>query len=243
MSKYTTELRYICETEAGLKNSKGYNDVNAIITAAAPKIFNFPFPIFEESYRLPLETKILKHYYTREIALETVGLWRLKLDTKINEIMPYYNELYKSALLEFNPLYDTDITRTHKTENTGEQRNNGTATNDSESSDTGNETNVSRDLFSDTPQGALTGIENNTYLTDARKITGENDSSNTKTAHSEGTSTATTNISNVEDFIENVKGKQGGQSFSALLKEFRANLINVDMMVINDLSDLFFNLW
>ena len=57
-----------------------------------------------------LETKIIKHYYTREIAAETVGLWKLWLDERMNNIMPYYNQLYKSELLEFNPLYDTDIT-------------------------------------------------------------------------------------------------------------------------------------
>ena len=39
MSKYTTELRFICESLAGLTESKGYDDVNNIIEAAAPKIF------------------------------------------------------------------------------------------------------------------------------------------------------------------------------------------------------------
>ena len=87
MSKYTTELRYICEMYAG-GESKGYSDVNKVIQAAIPKVFDFDFPIFDEAYRNVLCTKILKHYYTREIAAETVGLWKLWLDTKMNEIMP-----------------------------------------------------------------------------------------------------------------------------------------------------------
>ncbi len=114
MSKYTTELRFICESLAGLTESQGYDQVNWIIEQAAPKIFSFDFPIFDESYRSVLEKKILKHYYTREIGLETYGLWQLKLDTKMNEIMPYFNQRYKSETLEFNPLYDFDITRDHK---------------------------------------------------------------------------------------------------------------------------------
>lgn len=110
MSKYTTELRFICETSAGLTDSEGYTSTRNIIEKSRAKIFDFDYPIFDENYRSVLETKIIKHYYTREIAAETVGLWKLWLDERMNNIMPYYNQLYKSELLEFNPLYDTDIT-------------------------------------------------------------------------------------------------------------------------------------
>ena len=111
MSKYTTELRYICEMYAG-GVSKGYDDVNTVIQAAIPKVFSFDFPIFDEAYRNVLCTKILKHYYTREIAAETVGLWKLWLDAKLNEIMPYYNQLYKTqlSLEKLDPLTDVNLT-------------------------------------------------------------------------------------------------------------------------------------
>ena len=69
------------------------------------------YPIFDENYRETLDTKILKHYYTREIGFETVGLWKFKLNTKMNEIMDYYNQLYESALLEFNPFDNTNLLR------------------------------------------------------------------------------------------------------------------------------------
>lgn len=113
MSKYTTEVRFICEAEAGLTESAGFDDIEDILTASAPNIFNFPFPIFDETYRLPLERKILRHYYTREICEETVGLWKLRLSQKLNEIMPFYNQLYESELLEFNPLYDVNLNINH----------------------------------------------------------------------------------------------------------------------------------
>lgn len=113
MSKYTTEVRYICEQYYGLDESKGYDDVDTIITNAANRIFE-NFPIFDEEYRLPLEKKILRHFYTREICAETVGLWKLWLNNRMYEIMPYYNQLYKSAMLEFDPLHDTDYTVDHK---------------------------------------------------------------------------------------------------------------------------------
>ena len=116
MSKYTTEVRFICEVNSGLNESVGYSKIEDVITGAIPKIFDFDFPIFDENYRTVLEKKILKHFYTREIGEETTGLWKLRLDTKLNEIMPYYNKLYKSELLEFNPLYTANLTRTNKTD-------------------------------------------------------------------------------------------------------------------------------
>ena len=113
LSKYTTEVRYICEYYVGLEESAGLLSVNDIIDKAMSSVFDFSYPIFNENYRAELQRKILKHFYTREIGEETVGLWKLRLDTKLNEIMPYYNKLYESELIEFDPLYDTNITTTH----------------------------------------------------------------------------------------------------------------------------------
>ena len=99
MSKYTTEVRYICENYANQTESKGYNSVQNILDNSWDKVFDFDFPIFDENYREPLCKKILKHFYTREIGEETVGLWKLRLDDRMNEIMPYYNQLYESELI------------------------------------------------------------------------------------------------------------------------------------------------
>ena len=119
MSSDTTEVRFICEELSGFNESKGYADVEEIISLARPKIFDFNYPIFDENYKSVLETKILKHFYTREIGLETYGLWKLKLNTRMNEIMPYYNKLYSSELLEFNPLYSTNLTKSSKNTRNG----------------------------------------------------------------------------------------------------------------------------
>lgn len=251
MSKYTTQVRFICETASGLTESAGFNDVNDIIQRAIPKVFNFDFPMYDESYRNVLCTKILKHYYTREICAETVGLWKLWLDARLNEIMPYYNQLYKSAMIEFNPMYDMDLTteylksfdgNTDVTENTGEN-NSGTSGNLVETE--GDSTN--RNLFADTPQGALDNLENETYLTNATKITDHNTaSSNTDYEFNTDRTfnrTDKTVANNTEEYIQTVKGKTGGASYSKRLEEFRKTFINIDSMIIDELKDLFFNLW
>jgi len=271
MSTFTTQIRFICESKAGLNESVGYDNIAQVIEGARPAIFDFPYPIFDETYRAVLETKILKHYYTREIGEETYGLWKLRLDTKMNEIMPYYNQLYKSTLLEFNPLYDVDINRTHNATRKGTEILNGnvdtngqvitstnannTTTSDNNTDQTG--TNGNTDKYSATPQGGLDGLAQDKYLTNARMITG-NDTLNSKTHSttddmidsttdtSTNMTTATKNnttINNTEDYLESVKGKQGTQSYASMILEFRETFLNIDMMVINDLSDLFMNIW
>lgn len=283
MSRYTTEVRYICETAAGLDASVGYSDIEQVIKDSLPKVFDFNFPIFDEAYRTVLETKILRHYYTREIGLETVGLWKLKLCTKLNEIMPLYNQFYKSELIKFNPMYDVDLTRQRKVDVTGTRdtttRNdtdvdvtgdsnsitNVTLHNETSSTDDGTSTDIGsgKRLHSDTPQGAISDLEAGKYLTDATitndqnsvttKGTGTgnqdgttettNDTSNNSNSSTSATGSTNTDITNMENYIETVTGKQGTADYSSLLLRFRETFLNIDMLVIDELEELFFGLW
>lgn len=114
MSKYTTEVRFICEQMAGLSESEGWNSVDEIIKNSYDKIFDVPsIPFFNADHRTLLLQKILLYYYTREIGFETVGLWKMKLNEKMRRIMPYYNQLYQSELLNYDPLKNVDNTHTH----------------------------------------------------------------------------------------------------------------------------------
>ena len=178
MSKYTTEVRYICETDSGLDESVGFNSVDDVISKSWDKIFTSKVPFFDEDYRKVLCCKILKHYYLREICCETVGIWKLWVNTKLEEIMPYYNQLYESAKLKFDPFHDVDLTRKrNRYENeksTGNRSGNinidVNKTQTTSSDKNRNENVEEKNLFSDTPQGGLDGVDNQTYLTDARKI-------------------------------------------------------------------------
>ena len=242
MSKYTTELRCMCESKAGLTDSVGFNQIDDVISNSWNKIFD-NFPIFDESYRSVLCSKILKHYYTREISAESFGLWQLWLNTRMGEIMPYYNKLYESALLEFDPFKDTNYTRNHGGTFTGDTVRNGRSEIDVDNSVTSNGTSNSKNLFSDTPQGAITNIENESYLTNATLIK----DTDTNTTNTDGNSTTqnteTTGVTNTDNWIETIVGKQSTVSYSKLLQEFRDTFLNIDVMIINDLSDLFMNLW
>lgn len=291
MSKYTTEVRFICEQAAGYTESQGYSKTNEVIQAAIPKVFDFDFPIFDSSYRNVLCTKILKHYYTREICEETVGLWKFRLETRLNEIMPYYNKLYKSELIDFNPLYDTELTtenratkeeKTEKTEKdvearTGTNTNNrdiadnattqNEAANNTTNSGTTTNSDEHRDLYSDTPQGSLQNVENETYLTNARKVTDTKNETRSNTGSETSTGNTTYNdkvtekndgsfnedstinrtgnimLNSTDSYIHKITGKSGGQSYSKMIEEFRNTFLNLDVQVINELNDLFICLW
>lgn len=140
MSKYTTELRFICEALADKTESVGYDKIDEVVDAALPKLFDFDFPLFDEAYRTVLEKKIVLHYYTREICAETVGLWKLFLRRRLNEIMPYYNQLYRTELIEFNPLYDIDLTRQRNTTGSEAGEGSNTATGSEQHTNTRNTT-------------------------------------------------------------------------------------------------------
>lgn len=231
MSKYTTQVRFICEQMAGLTDSTGFNDVSEVIDAAIPKIFDFDWPIYDETHRQELERKFLMHYYTREIGFETYGLWKLKLNTKLNEIMPYFNELYASVQYLKNPMDDVDYKRTiDGSENM--RRDEDTESTQNISSESNG---LSYHSYSDTPQGALTGVREGNYLTNASK----DDANNTGTSNTEGTFNTDETRNTIKNTVESVKGKMYGTSKAKMVMEYRKAILNIDMQIIDELGDLF----
>lgn len=247
MSKYTTEVRFICESKSGLSESKGFGSVDEVLNGSWDKIFTSKVSFFDEKYRGVLCKKILKHYYLREIGCETVGIWLLWMNTKLEEIMPYYNKLYESELIKFNPMYDVDWNR--KGNKTGNESGSGSRSTSGNNSGTntqsGTSSNTRKDLYSDTPQGALTGIESETYLTNARKVSdsGETGVNGSTSGSYEDSESSSNKVDTTEDYVESVTGKQGGSSYSKLLNEFRETFLNIDMQVIEEFAEMFMELW
>jgi len=257
MSKYTTELRYICESKAGLTESS--TDYETVINQSYAQIIHPNVHLYDQAYEPVLYKKIIKHYYFDEIAHETVGRFIMRLNLKLEEILPYYNKLYESALLEFNPFYDVDYTRTGTKSDDG--TNSATRTDNLNTLRTDNlnqqrtdnlqnsAQSESMDLFSDTPEGQLSGVNDAAYLTNARKINSSASGSNTGTQTTANTGTQTTantgtqtnaaTIHNEGEYMEHVIGKMGTGNYSELLSKFRETILNIDMMIIEELQPLF----
>ena len=141
MSNYTVQLRNICESFAGdVTASSPARKVDAVINASHSKIFDFDYPIFDGTYKEHLEKKIIRHFYFREIGCETYGQWQVQLDAKMNEIMPYYNQLYASENLVIDPLLSY---REHSEQITNDDRT-------TQSVDSGRDEDVFGDTITDT---------------------------------------------------------------------------------------------
>lgn len=235
MAKYTTQVRSIIEA-----NSTPGKPITDRIKESCPKIFNFPFPIWLESYRETLEYKILLHYFSKEIGFETVGLWKLYLNQRLNEIMPYYNDLYLTTTQKFSNAYDMDVTETLERELNGadetqtdiDGKSAGTTnTNNSASGET-LQTDYPGIAVDNTQDGEFYGTSGNK---DTSTQTGATTDSNTQTTTSKSKGNSTT----TEKHKINRKGITGSKTPWEIIQSYRNSLINIDVQIIRELKDLF----
>lgn len=183
--------------------------------------FNFnlnSYPIFDENYRATLNKKILDHYLMSEIGLETPALFNHYLGTKLNEIMPYYNILYSKQLSLLNNL-ENNVNLTESF-----NRNIDNSSTGSSSASTNSKT-----LFEDTPQGTL-------VQADMDEMT---HASNINFGKSDDTTSSSSTGNSTEDYVKHVTGNNGSKYGIEVLKDLKNNLISIDLMIINELSDLF----
>ena len=187
--------------------------------------FNFnlsSYPIFDESYREILNNKILNHYYLREIGFETAELFNFYLGNKLNEIMPKYNILYENLNKSLeNLIGNVNYTETFNQEGTGSAN--------SKSKDNSN----TKNLYLDTPQGnSYKGtIDETNYATDVtfNKLDSNNE--------------ASTSNQSKNSYVRKVLGNNGGKYSIDVLKELDNKFLNIDMMIINELDELFMQIF
>lgn len=182
------------------------------------------YPIFDENYRNTLNQNILYHYYENEIGFETAPLFRFYLNQKLNEIMPYYNELYKvqKKIIDENLLLN-NVNLTERL----------TGSNTTNTNSTSQSSNKGKNLFQDTPQGEIS----NTEIDDqkwATNLTLNNNSIN-------DTSNATGSGTN--EYLKTIIGNNGGKFNIDVLNDIKNNLMNIDLMIINELNDLFMGIF
>lgn len=139
------------------------------------------YPIFDERYRPVLNDKIIDHYFTREICCPEPQRFSRYLERRMNEIMPYYNQLYVSAMKEFDPFETVSIVSKAKHKdsesarrvtNTGEQTANTNESAESHHTESGSredENNALTDKFGKVDTRSVT--KDNTDNTDTTEKT------------------------------------------------------------------------
>ena len=188
------------------------------------------YPIFDEEYRELLNNKILMHYYMDEIGFETAGLFKVYLNNKMNEIMPYYNELYKKQkdlLLNFDKT--TNLTETFTRDNTTDTNTKSNSTSSNTASGT------SKNVYQDTPMGSITEQDIDNY----DHASSQEFNKNQNTSSIEDNSNLTGKATSLENYIRTKTGNNGRLYGIEILKMIKNNYMNIDEMVINELQDLF----
>ena len=205
------------------------------------------------SYKVPtreeLNTKILNFYRFREIGQETFGRWLYELETALNEIMPYYNQLFYSADQDFNPIYNVDYKKTidrEKKDNTVGTQNSQSNTSSNGTDNTTNEE-YTKTVNSKTPANQLnisnTGIDSVSYADDAGwgKSSGSTHGTNSTTGNTSSNGSNSVIGKENEGIVETTKGNFGVVSAQDLIIKYRETILNIEQLIINDprISELF----
>ena len=249
MSKYTTQIRWIIEQEEStqktpLPDGQLYHD------ATYKKLGLDSFPIFDESYRHTLTDKIINHYYMREIGFETVALFAWYMRQTMWEIMPYYNKLYEAIEMVTDPLvdYKRDYNEDWNVKNDDVEKQNYDNTRNTLTNSKGNTKSNDENIYQDTPMSMLDNpapnpVENKKFATNVTYDNGNTDSTSSSDSKNTLTGEDTLTKDKNEDGLRNKHVTGINKSQAYLLDEYAKKMLNIDMMIINKLQDLFFALW
>lgn len=207
-------------------------ELRAIVESGVD-VWAFDYPsYYKGEEKKAFEQKVLNHYWLRQIGQETPARWLHYFRSRIREIMPYYIQLYESEkfMKEIeDPFATVDYTETFEEESTGTS----SAENSGTSTGSTNANGVKR--FSNTPQGSLSNLDN--YLTEATLDDSTEISNTETTATSSGESSGTVRHTLTK------KGAMGVTTFGHDMIEYRQSFLNIDQMIINELKDLFLQVY
>lgn len=189
------------------------------------KIFDFIYPLSSKINKEDFEKMILNNFIERRIGFETMTMFKIKLNVKLNEIMPVYNKMFDmldgwdifndgeeytrilTDVININStdkqdingitsnVQDIDRKITNVEDIEGKITNNNEISNSTETNSQTSSNNTTDIRKSDTPQSRLDDVQNASYVTDYEYNTGNSDANDNAT--SKGTSTAS--ATNTED--------------------------------------------
>lgn len=193
------------------------------------KLWDFDYPsYYKGEAKTAFEKKVIDHFYFRQIGQETVGRFLHVFRTRVREIMPRYIDMYKTVEIMNNldnPFDNVDIVESY------EETTSGSTFADGNSSETGSTTTNSTHKYSDTAQGSIENVEH--HMSE-----GSIDYSDVNTGSDVYSQSSTETAGTVSHTLTR-KGNQGVNTYAHDMIEFRQSIIDVDMMIIDDLNELF----
>ena len=213
------------------------------------------YPLYEneKAYDLipkreELNERLLNHYKYREIGFETVGRFLDELKITMGEIMPRYNELFKTVVTMAelpSPFDNVDVVETFeetRTE-TGKSQT-GTTAKDTTTTDS-NVTSSNKQVQSQTPQWQINipakYIDTVPYADQVNWGKDTSGSNGTSTSNGETTASGSNESSGTTKHTYTKTGNQGVNTYAHDMNEFRTSIIDVVDQIVNDprIAELF----
>lgn len=184
-------------------------------------IFNFDYPLTNKINKEKFECMILNHFLMRRINFDTVLIFQIQLENKLNEIMPFYNKLFDSIdgwdIFE-DERHDLE-SNTTSTDNTNSTNNVSTSSDD----DVRN---------SNMPQAKIDNVKEGAYLTNYTYSQSNSNSDSSSNTKSNGTN------KNILYETRNRTPREKLDMYNAFQNEIK----NVYTLLFKDLEPLFYSI-
>lgn len=173
-----------------------------------------------------LAKRIVRHFYLREIGVDSVGRFELFAKDLMAELMESYAPLIYSASIKYDPLVNVDFEETfdRKSSNTSQ----------SESSSKTNSSGLT--VSSDTPQGEITksDILQGKYASSTGASENENEISDNSSNSGSG----------LENYVKRVKGNSGvSATAQRMVLQYRENIRALNTEIVYKLEPLFMGIY
>ena len=207
MSNYTLELRYL------------YKDKKF-------KLFDFPYNLYDNDLKPWFEEKFFQHFMFYEIGFDSVAMFKQRLMSKLNDIFPYYKQLYETEIASKSVdfLLNKDLKESYVRELTS-------------NSNSSQESNTASSGLS--TSGQLTP----SLISNSQKIDKFMDTAQKDESSSNATSTGESTGNSKEEYTLTSQGNIGITSSAELLAKWREVLLNIDLMIFEECNDLFMQIF
>ena len=219
MSNYTVQLRYLYEDE-------NFN------------LFDFPYNLYNNDLKPWFEEKFYQHFMFYEIGFDTIGMFKQRLMTKLNDIYPYYRQLYETEIRSKN--IDFMLNKDLKESYIRELTSNRTAIQKRKAAI--NSLSTAGQL---TPSLIANSEKIDKFMDSAQK---DNSSSNSLSTgeisgNSKEENKLTSQGNSKEEYTLTSQGNIGITSSAELLTKWRETILNIDLMIFEECNDLFMQIF
>lgn len=234
-------------------------ELGALLDKTNFELFDFVYQFDDVAFKAQIEQQLIDFYYDYEIGQETPDMFKRKFKARWNRIMPYYNKLYNTTLLTYNPLTNYSLqevldqlatsnnTQTTdmstgviaKTTNSGSNTVAQNTTSDSDS--------TSNTKASDYPQQPIAGgdyASGETTNTTGSLTVGTNNATTTLGAIVDVTDNTTNRGSVIDvktdntDYTKTIEGITG-TTYPELIEKHRDALLRINDMIIEEMKNCF----